>query len=148
MWKKAFGRAVQSEPSSGQTAEKQKGIMRREFSLGVKNRDGPFVYRNFGGNWHIFFSIELLLFEGKSGETLIFRNIGNLCEITLLLYPEDLRISRVLSMPSWQHVLCRTACFHNANFEIVEAYYYWTDGVLFKLCKELITYVGLWILCM
>jgi len=34
---------------------KKIGIMRREFSLGVKNTDGPFVYRNFGGTWPIFF---------------------------------------------------------------------------------------------
>ena len=147
MWQKVFGRAVQSEPSSGQS-RKQTGIMRREFSLRVKNRDGPFVYWNFGGTWYIFFRIELLSFEGKSGETLILRNISNLCEIKMLLYPEDLRISRVLSMPNWQHVLCRTACFHNANFVIVKTYYYWTDGVLFKLCKELITYMELWILSM
>ena len=64
--------------------------MRRKFSLGVKNTDGPFVYRNFGGIWHIYFRIELLLFEGKSADSLIPRNHGNLCDITLLLHPEDL----------------------------------------------------------
>jgi hypothetical protein len=52
---KVFGRAVQSESSSGQTAEKQTGIMTREISLGVKNTDVPFVYRNFGRTWHICF---------------------------------------------------------------------------------------------
>ena len=71
--------------------------MRREFSLGVKNKDGPFVYRNFGGTWHIFLRIEL---EGKNRDTLILRNVSNLCEITLLLYPEDLSISHVSSMLS------------------------------------------------
>lgn len=55
MSQKDFGRAVQSELSSGETAEKQTGIMRREFFLGVKNTDGPFVYQNFGGTWHISF---------------------------------------------------------------------------------------------
>jgi len=51
---KDFGRAVQSELSSGQTAEKQTEIMGREFSLGVKNTDGPFVYQNFRETWHTF----------------------------------------------------------------------------------------------
>jgi hypothetical protein len=43
----------------------------------------------------MFFRIGL---EDKSGDTLILRNFGKLCEITLLLYPEDLSISGVLSM--------------------------------------------------
>jgi hypothetical protein len=47
-----------------------------------------------------FFRVELLLFQGKSGDTLILRNLRNQCEITLLLHPEDLSISRMLSMLS------------------------------------------------
>ena len=40
------------------------------------------------------------------------------------------------------------SAFIMQTFVIAQDNCCWADGVLFKFCKEIITYVELWILCM